>query len=101
MPLAPALEEAIGQVPIVVHVTRDAFSQFFNLEIETGPTAGSTEELEIEEAKEWFKARGASMPAVEKALDYVWNFYGYRKPVRIKINNPTPPPRNSRVEPRV
>lgn len=64
---APKSQEVI---PIHVRVTREPFSDFYQLYLDDG----QIEELEIEELKKWFDDRGADMYAVEKALDYVWNF---------------------------
>ena len=64
---APKSQEVI---PIHVCVTREPFSDFYQLYLDDG----QVEELEIEELKKWFDDRGADMYAVEKALDYVWNF---------------------------
>lgn len=53
-----------------VVIKHEIFSDFFTLRLDNG----HTEELEPDEAREWFKARGAKMDAVEKALDHAWNF---------------------------
>jgi len=71
-------------VPITVKVSREIPMPWFKLDIVEN---GYTEELDPDECREWFKSRGASMDAVERALDYVWNFGNY-KPVYVKITNP-------------
>jgi hypothetical protein len=53
-----------------VIIKHEIFSDFFTLV----QSNGHTEELEPDEAREWFKIRGAKMDAVEKALDHAWNF---------------------------
>jgi hypothetical protein len=42
-------------------------------------------EMEVEEARTWFRRHGANMDAVESTLDYLWNFYN----AAIVIKNPT------------
>lgn len=54
-----------------VLVTREPFSDFYSLSVDNG----QSEELEIEEVREWFRQHGANMDAVEPALDHCWNFY--------------------------
>jgi hypothetical protein len=53
-----------------VIIKHEIFTDFFTLVLENG----HTEEVEPEEAREWFKLRGAKMDSVEKALDHAWNF---------------------------
>ena len=53
-----------------VSVTREPFSDYFNITLATG----HSEELETEETKQWFKDHGANMDVVDKALDHCWNF---------------------------
>lgn len=78
---------------------RDAFSPFFIL---INIDEGHSEELEVEEARKWFKDHGANMDVVEKAMDYVWNLYGKRRPVVIVIANPrNPDPVNPKIQPRL
>lgn len=63
---------------------------------------GHSEELDPEEARKWFRDRGANMDVVEKAMDYVWNLYGKRKPVVINIKNPrNPQVLNPKIQPRL
>jgi len=57
--------------PLHVIITREMFSTFCTL---TTPVDGFSEELEIEEVREWFKQRGANMDAIEEALTMAWNF---------------------------
>lgn len=65
-----------------VKLTREIFMPYFRITLENG----SSEELEIEDTREWFRTHGADVDKVEKALDYVWNF-GSHKPVFLKIRN--------------
>lgn len=76
-------EDVPTPTPLRVHVTREAFSDFYQLHLEDG----QVEELEIDELEKWFDARGADMLAVSKALDYVWNF----RQADITIRNPKKP----------
>ncbi len=84
--------ENISQNPVAappenklhVVVTREPFGDYFTLTLDNG----QSEELEAEDTRAWFKVRGAKMDAVEKALDYCWNFYH----VDINILNPKTPP---------
>ena len=62
-----------------VLVTREPFSDFYSLSVDNG----QSEELEIEDVREWFLQHGANMDVVQKALDHVWNFYS----VEIVIGN--------------
>lgn len=57
--------------PATILVTREPFSDYYVLTLENG----QTEELEVEEAKTWFREHGARMDAVDKAMDHCWNFY--------------------------
>lgn len=57
---------------------------------------GSSEELDPDDARDWFKQRGANVDVVEKALDYCWNFYQ----ATVVIRNPKKP-RRSILEPTV
>jgi hypothetical protein len=57
--------------PLHVIITREPFSDFYQL---TTPVDGYTEELEVEEVREWFRQRGANADAVQEALDQAWNF---------------------------
>lgn len=66
-----------------VVVKREAFTDFFVLSLPDG----TSEELETDPCKAWFKERGANMDAVDKALDHCWNFYY----VEIVIRNPLDP----------
>lgn len=59
---------------------------------------GATEDLEPDDARNWFKARGARMDIVEKAMDHVWNFYY----AEVTIHSPKLPPQVvSKVMPKV
>ena len=66
-----------------MRVTREPFSDFYEIHLPDG----QVEELEIEEVKKWFDDRGADMYAIDKALDYVWNFHK----ADITIRHPRPP----------
>ena len=55
---------------MTVDVSREAFSDYFVIRLENG----QSEELEPEEARQWFREHGANMDAVEKCLDHVYNF---------------------------
>jgi hypothetical protein len=83
-------------------VTREPFTDFFIVHL-VDPRTGKhydphqTQELSLEDTQEWFKARGADMILLEKALDHVWNFYkgafeisNYKEP---RIANPSITPR--------
>ena len=67
-----------------VLVTREPFIEYFTLTLDNG----HTEELEVEDCKQWFKDRGADMAKVDKALDHCWNFYR----VEIVLKNSKEPP---------
>lgn len=83
------LEEASKQEavdtskPLTVALEREAWTDWFVLKC----SSGVTEQLEPDEARAWFKERGANMDSVEKALDYCWNFYK----ATVVINNPRDP----------
>lgn len=86
-------------MPLVVRLCREPFSPFIQI---INEITSSSEELEIDEALEWFRVRGANMAVVEKALDHVWNLYGKRRPIRITISNPKEPAiSDPRIDPRV
>lgn len=80
-------------------VTREPFTDFFKIhlvDLATGRPNGQSEELDVDETFEWFKARGANVPLLEKALDHVWNFY--KGAVQIE-NYKEPPIKNPAIEP--
>ena len=80
--------------PLKVFLEREAWTDWFVLKTANG----LSEQLEPEETRDWFKERGANMDAVEKALDYCWNFYK----AEVVINNPRDPMINAaRVTPHV
>jgi hypothetical protein len=85
--------------PLPVHVTREPFCEWFNLEYRTddSPTP-LTEELDPDETRDWFKKRGADMDKIEKMLDYVWNFYRadvvIEKPKKVELPM-------SKIQPRI
>ncbi len=64
-------EPLVAPQAVAILVTKEPFCDWFTL---TMPN-GFTEELDAEQATQWFKERGANMPAIEKFLDHVWNFY--------------------------
>jgi hypothetical protein len=78
-------EKPKGVLPTALHVIikREIFADFFTLVLDNG----HSEELEPDEARAWFKQRGANMDAVEKALDHAWNF----KRSEFYIQNPKEP----------
>ncbi len=78
--------------PLTIDLRREPGLEWFVLQVDDG----SSEELDPEDARSWFKMRGANMDAVEKALDYCWNFYK----ATIVIKNPKTPPRST-LEPTV
>jgi hypothetical protein len=81
-------------IPLRVCLSRQPFSSIVTLTLENG----LTEDLDADEAREWFAARGARMDGVEAALDYVWNFYHSE----VVINNPKKPSVPfSKVHPRI
>ena len=53
-----------------IKIHREPFMDFFELKLDNG----YSEEVHWEEVRDWFKDRGADMTALEKALDYAWNF---------------------------
>ncbi len=56
---------------MVVKITRVPFSgDWFTLTLPNG----FSEELEPDETRAWFKARGANLDKMEPILDSVWNF---------------------------
>lgn len=63
------LPQPPGQ-PETITITREPFSDYFVLTLSNG----HTEELEVEETREWFRVHGADMGKMETALDHVWNF---------------------------
>lgn len=80
--------------PLKVEIVREAFIPWFTLKLPNG----QTEELEPDETREWFRQRGASMDAVEKCLDYVWNF---RKAVFVIQNPRYVGPTPTRIDPKI
>ncbi len=63
------------QKSLTVFITREPFTDFFILHIPDGKGGWHPqEELDVEDTVEWFRARGANMEALDKALDHVWNF---------------------------
>ena len=69
---------------LVVKIYRKPFDTFFKLVLPNG----HTEELEAEEAIEWFNAHGsADLTKLERAMDYVQNF----GKGQLRIPNPVDP----------
>lgn len=56
--------------PATIKIEREPWSDYFTI---TSPN-GHSEELEVEETREWFRTRGANMDKLETVLDHVWNF---------------------------
>ena len=56
--------------PLHVKINREMFSLFYTLTMDDG----SSEELELEDMREWFRVRGADMDKMQEAFDTVWNF---------------------------
>jgi len=77
-PLPPPVEA------IHVVVTREPWMEYFHITLDNG----HSEELEVEDTRQWFKDRGANMDMVERALDHCWNFYRSE----IMVRNPKEPP---------
>ena len=83
--------------PMRIKIEREIPLPWFTLKLEDG----STEELEPEDAREWFRLRGADMVQVNKAMDFIWNF-GMYKPVYVVINKPKLyRPLDSRIAPNI
>jgi len=79
--------------PLTVNITREAWSDYFCLELDNG----HSEELEPEDARSWFRVRGADMEVVDKALDHCWNFYRSN----VEISNPRSPVSTSKLNPKL
>ena len=75
----------LAKCPVLhVVITREMFSDWWTLTLDNG----HSEELEIEDVREWFTQRGADMDKVQKALDHAWNFMR----AEVNINRPKEPP---------
>lgn len=70
--------------PMHVVILREPFIEYFTIVLDNG----HSEELEVEDCRQWFKDRGADMDKIEKALDHCWNFYRSE----VLIHNPKEPP---------
>ena len=66
-----AQEQTLPADALNVRLLREPFLDFFTVQLD----GGYSEELEPDEAREWFRLRGANMNMVEKAMDHCWNFY--------------------------
>lgn len=79
---------------LVVQLRREPFEDEFTITLPDG----TSEELEAEDLRTWFKVRGADEIAVESAMDYCWNFYA----AEFEIKNPkVPVQKNSNVLPQL
>lgn len=78
--MATSNKEQPPEPPLTVRLQREVGMEWFILHLEDK----SSEELDPDDTRDWFKQRGANMDAVEKALDYCWNFYQ----ATIVIKNP-------------
>ena len=80
-----------GSLHVVLR--REPFLQFLTI---TTPSDGYSEELDGDDARAWFKARGANMASVEKVLDHIWNFnnatFFIENPVSPALANPSVDP---------
>ena len=79
----PSTPVAANPPGLHVLLTREPWSDYFVITLDNG----HTEELEVEECKQWFRERGANMDAMDRVFDHVWNFYR-AEPV---IKNPKEP----------
>jgi hypothetical protein len=64
-----------GRVSVTIFITREPFTDFFTLHVPKPDKTVHTEELDVDDTMEWFRARGGDPTKVEKGLDHVWNFY--------------------------
>lgn len=71
--------EPVPVPPLLVELKREPFSDLIELKYE-----GQSEELDAEQVREWFQVRGANMAVVDRALDYIYNFYE----TEVLIENP-------------
>jgi hypothetical protein len=100
-PPASPSPNAVPLKSLTFLVTREAFSDFFVIHLVdpfTGRINGQTEELDVDETLAWFKARGADMVLLDKALDHVYNFY---KGAFEISNYKEPPIKNAAIRPRI
>ena len=74
--------------PLELHVVilREMFSDFFTIVLDNG----QSEELDIDDLREWFRVRGANMDNMDKIFDHVWNFLR----AEVVLENPKEPPRS-------
>jgi hypothetical protein len=87
-----------GAPPVRVFITREHGVDFFILHIPKADGTIHTEELEPEEALEWFVAHGADKIVADKALEHVWNFY--KGAIEI-VHYKEPPIRNAGIAPHI
>jgi len=79
--------------PLLVKIYREPFIDFFQLTV-----GESSEELDPEDTRDWFRVRGANMDIVEKALDHSWNF----RHATLMIENPKEVVvKNQHIQPRL
>ena len=71
--------------PLQVSIHRPMWSDYYTI---TLPNA-YTEEMEIDELREWFRIRGANMDKMDKVFDHVYNFQN----ATVVIENPKEPKR--------
>lgn len=92
--VAKLVEAKLATPPakMAVKIDREPGMDFLVLTLEDG----TTEELDVDDTREWFRLRGANMDKIDKALDYVWNFYH----ATVNINMPKAIPFNP-LEPQV
>lgn len=78
-----------------VWLFREQFMPFFRIRLEDG----TTEELDPDETREWFKERGADVYKLESVLDYCWSI---PKEVAVNIHDPkTPKAAFNRLTPKI
>ena len=76
--------------PLIVQLYRPQFDPCYTIVMPDG----TSEELDDEECREWFKVRGADMLQVEKSMDYAWNLCtgpNSTYTCAVRINNPKIP----------
>lgn len=76
-----------------VEILREPFSDYVTLKLDNG----HSEDLDADETRAWFRVRGANMPVIESALDYVFNFNHadvyIKNPIEPILGNPRLTPR--------
>ena len=80
--------------PFTVKITREPYCDDFILTLPDG----TSEELDPQTTRLWFKVRNANMDEIEIILDDVWNFLS----AEVTIKNPRfPKPAPSRINPKI